>query len=814
MKLFTKNLVINLPQSIQLKLDSLENANLILSKSEIYLEFTDNIQVDLNDILNLDVNIQLPSINIEEIFNSFIAKIFGKSELDISNSKLKLSKDNNGNQINLIGLINNQEIQLTFGSRTTVKYQLTDDLDFSSLTKNIPVIKELKLKNGELIISDKNYCYTHKKLGRININKGFNFIGDIKLSNLKTEFSGFLKDQLTIDKLGALISFDPGGLVCLTGNIQQDINLISVQEFQANFTNLLISIKINKNLEPSFKLIGNLAVQGYDLTQENEPTLFLNGAVALEPESLTASFAQTGENAWCNPYGLVGTELRNICFQGGGTYLPPYFDNFGFIGDLRWDTIDIEVAFLMDTNDPDKLALMLTTNQPVSLVNLWQGPLSGFVLNKVNVSTDLISQTLEFLNKFLDLSIESIDRENDGKCEPLIKIVPFATEIAGQPISAGLEINGRVTAWNHQANLILQSDQTFREIAGTLNVPEIDLGVVKIGGTDDNCLDLALKVTPTEKYLSGDGQVEIFEQEIAKVEFKITPTNAIFKDFDLSFANLISIDVDNLSIDIETGIGSGSGKILILGNQIAGSKFYLTKTGISIQNTSLNLAGFLTLEIENLTINLVNNTATGKAEITAFEQSLGTGTLAFDHQAITINHVSWNLANIIKMDVPSFSLDLTDKSIAGVGDVSILGRKFSALDISLNAKGFQSVGDFNFGVLAFHGATLILNKAKDGNINNSAIIAGHVKLFGYDFFNVKASVNSSRLTLSSSFNFGGIIILKGSKKRKNAIITVKKNQNGRYQAIISGRFYLFNQELTAINIKDLQNLKKATETSS
>ncbi|NET73550.1 MAG: hypothetical protein F6K62_22210 [Sphaerospermopsis sp. SIO1G2] len=810
---------VDLPEFLQVKLESSEDVSLVLLKSKIYLEFDDDIEIDLDKFLNLELNSQLISINVEELFNDFINKIFGTTELEISKAKLEFLTNDGISKISLTGGVNHlnhQEIELTFGDIRIVKYQISDDIDFSDFASNIPIIHDLKLRESELIIANDNYIEIHDHLGRIQVRQGYNFIGDITISHLNQQFSEFINNQLGIDDLGVLISFNPEGGVSLTGDIPQEINLISIQDFNANFTNLLISLDIGQDLEPNFKLIGNLALQGYDLTQENEPTLILAGAVALEPESLTAFFAEQGENTWSQPYGLVGTELRNISFQGGGTYLPPYFDNLGFIGDLKWDTINIDVAFLMDTNDPDQLALMLTTNQPVSLVDLWQGPVSGFALTKLNISTDLVDQTLDFINKFLDLSIESIDREGDGKFEPLIKIVPFETEIAGQPISAGLEINGKVTAGDHKASLILQSDSSFSQIEGTLNVPKIDLGVVKVGGTDDDCLDLALQVTPTEKFLSGDGQVEIFDQEIAKVEFQITPSHAIFKDFDLNFANLISIDVDNLNIDIETGVGSGSGKILIFGNQVVGSRFSLTKTGISVQNTSLNLAGFLTLDIDVLTINLVDNTVTGDAEIAAFDQPLGVGTLAFNHQAVTINNVAWNLANIIKIDVPSFSLDLTDKTIAGVGDVSVLGRKFSGVDMNLNQKGFQSIGDFNFGILAFHGATLILNKTKDGKISNSAMISGDAKFLDYDCFNVQASLNSHRLTLKSSFDFGGVVILKGSKNRKNAVITVKKNKDGRYQAIVSGRFYLFNQELTAINIKDLQKKKpkKVTEVSS
>ncbi|MEH1889749.1 MAG: hypothetical protein V7K92_09920 [Nostoc sp.] len=290
---------------------------------------------------------------------------------------------------------------------------------------------------------------------------------------------------------------------------------------------MLIGLNIGADLEPNFALTGNLILQGYDPTQEKEPKLFLSGSLSLEPESLTAYFCQQGETSWCNPYGLVGTELRNIRFQGGGTYLPPYFDNFGFIGDLKWEKTDIEVAFLMDTNDPERLALILNPKQAVSLIDLWRGPVTSFLSKQVGYSTDLVNKALGLLEGLLNLNIESIDGDGDGKINSLIKYVPFPTIIAAQAISEGLEINGKLNAWGHEAILILQGDKTFNNISGSLKVLEIDLGFLKIKGTDDDSLDLSLKVTPSEQYLQGDGYLEIIDNEIANVEFKITPTNTI-----------------------------------------------------------------------------------------------------------------------------------------------------------------------------------------------------------------------------------------------------------------------------------------------
>ncbi|BAY22819.1 Na-Ca exchanger/integrin-beta4 [Calothrix sp. NIES-2100] len=795
---------ITLPETLKLQLESLDNVGLVLSNSGIYLNFANDLQLNLDDIFS----IHSPVPFIEQAFDSIIAGIFGNSQLIISAPTFGIIKSIKGFDFSFTGLLNSQNIEVIFGKENTLKYQLNRAIDFSDLTNSIPIIKDLKLIKPEIIITNTGYPFDHPKLGQINLSRGFNFIGDVNFNNLDTNFSNFINSKLETSYLRVLISFDPGGQVSLTGHIPQNMQLFSVEQFNATFNNLLLGLNIGSDLEPNFGLTGNLILQGYDPTQKDEPTLFLSGNLSLEPESLTAFFYQKSEKSWSNPYGLVGTEFRNVGFQLGGTYLPPYFDNFGFIGDLRWEKIDLKVAFLIDTNDPEKLALVLNTNQVVNLVDLWRGPVSAFILNQANFHPDLVNKALGFLENFVDLNIESIDRDKDGELNPLIKYVPFPTTIAGNPIAEGLEINGKITAWERDATLSLQGDKTFSNIEGLLKVSEIDLGLVKIGGTDDDTLDLALKVTPTEQYFMGDGYVEILDNEIVNVEFKITPTNAIFKNFDLNLANLLSIDVDALSIDLKSGSGSGSGKILVLGNTLAGITFDVTKNSVALKNTKFNLAGFLTVDIPILMVNLTNQSAEGTANITAFNQSLGSGTLSFNTQQVTINNSSLGLGDILKLNVPSFKLDLTNKKLFGLGDVTFLGKQFTSLGISLNETGFQASSNFNFGILAFNGATVSFNPGTNGNISNSASIAGNLKFLGYEFANIIASVNSSKLIVSGSFNFGGVLILKGARNQKNATITLKKAKNGLYNSVqISGSFYLLGKKLTHVTSSNNEALK-------
>jgi hypothetical protein len=796
---------ITLPEAIKLKLEALEDLNSFSSNSETYINFDDDVQLDLEKIFELHSKVEY--INV--MFDRIITEVFGGHKIIIVKPKCKIYKTNQELEIYLQGLLNNQNIELVFSHKPTLKYQLDHEFSFSNLTNAVPIINNLNLANPELIISNTIHTYIHGKLGKINLNNGLNFIGDIDLKTLPKNLSKFIYEHLKISDLAGLISLNPTGKVCLIGHIAGQRNLFSQPPLQADFNNLMLELNIDADLQPRFGLTGNLILQGYDPSQEYEPKLFLAGNLSLEPESLTAYFSQKGEKTWHNPYGLNGTELRNLRFQGGGTYLPPYFDNFGFIGDLRWEEIDIEVAFLIDTNDPQRLALVLTVNQPVSLIDLWQGPVTSFIEKQVGFSTDLVNKALSLLETLDNLQIESVDADADGKRNPLIKYVPFPTIIAGQPISEGLEINGKINAWGHEAILLLQGNTSLNNISGSLKVFEIDLGFAKIKGSDDDSLDLALKVTPTEQYLQGDGYVELLGNEIANVEFKITATNAIFKNFDLNLANLLSIDVDDLIIDIKTGCGSGFGKISILGNTLAGITFDINQNSINLKNLEINLVGFLTLNIPLLIVNLNQQIATGEADITAFNQDLGKGKLSFNVQDIFIKDVFLNLVNILKLNVPKLKVNLTKKKVSGLGNITILGKKFTALGIILDERGLKAKSDFNFGILAFNGATVTLGKDNNGNINNSANLVGNLKFLGYTFANINAKVNSDKLTASGSFNFADILILKGVDNQKKATIILKKSKTGVYNSVsMMGRFYLLNQELTSVKISNNNGVLK------
>jgi hypothetical protein len=144
-----------LPEAIKLKLAALENVNLFSSNSETYLDFGDDVQIDLDKIFNIHSKVEY--INV--IFDRIITEVFGNHQIIIVKPKCKICKIGQELEIYLQGLLNSQNIELVFSNDTSLKYQLNPEFRFSKITNIVPIISNIKLDNPELIISSKNRIF-------------------------------------------------------------------------------------------------------------------------------------------------------------------------------------------------------------------------------------------------------------------------------------------------------------------------------------------------------------------------------------------------------------------------------------------------------------------------------------------------------------------------------------------------------------------------------------------------------------------------------------------------------------------------------
>ncbi|MFM7372210.1 MAG: hypothetical protein ACKO2Z_31380, partial [Sphaerospermopsis kisseleviana] len=99
-----------LPEDIKLKLEALDDVKLLTSNSETYIDFDDDVQIDLDKIF--DIHSQVKYINV--IFERIITEVFGGHEIIIINPKCKIYKNPQNIEIYVQGLLNNQNIELVF----------------------------------------------------------------------------------------------------------------------------------------------------------------------------------------------------------------------------------------------------------------------------------------------------------------------------------------------------------------------------------------------------------------------------------------------------------------------------------------------------------------------------------------------------------------------------------------------------------------------------------------------------------------------------------------------------------------------------
>ncbi|WP_445632839.1 hypothetical protein NSTC745_04416 [Nostoc sp. DSM 114161] len=615
---------ITLPTNIKDKLP-LGDVDLVLSNQGISLNFANSFNLDLGKVFSLDSVIPF----IDTAIDGITTGIFGTPNLTLSQLGLNLSYKNNQKQLKLNGLLNGNSVDFSFdktktNTKTTFGYKLANTIDFGQLTGDIPILNSFKIQNPELILTTEAYNLNSPDLGNLKLTKGFNFIGNLNFAEVNTDIGKFINKKLGIGNLNAYIGINPAGLINFTGIVPQLTNasLIDVGDFTANLDNFSLGFEI-KNLNPVLKVSGGLKLKGYDFVNTNEPDLLLSGGLELDPKSLTGYFNLKADTPWIDPFGLKNTTIRKVGLQLGGTYAGG-LDNFGFIGDFQFGDLNINTAFLVDTNDPDRVALTLTTIKPLKLLDLYLGPVNSFIFNQVSNEIDLVGDALDFLNKIIDVKIESIDSDGDGKLDPLVQFVPFATEIAGETLEEGFAINGKLTAWGKSATLTFNSNPSLSNIEASLKVPEIDLKVLKITGVGDKELNLDLKFSPSEKYLKGDGRIEFFGKTVANVDVEITPTSLNIKDFDLDFG-IVGLDVDNFSVTIDKANlakskVTGSAKVKFFGQDVAKATIDINSDKLLVKG-NLDLFGVLKIENAEISIRKKDSISiTGKSTI--FGQSL------------------------------------------------------------------------------------------------------------------------------------------------------------------------------------------------
>jgi Ca2+-binding RTX toxin-like protein len=543
---------------------------------------------------DVSVNTLLTNFSLESVPN---IALFDKS---ITNPILLVDFNTSTPTYSLSGIIGGKlfrfDLKRQSDKISAIKVTYDGDVNIADMLDGLPDVKALaeqitlpltspSFEMRELDTATPNY----EASGKLNfgINDG------------KDNFLDFIKDDLQINDLKLTIIKDLSkGKASITGSLGTNIELFKEGDFSAILTGANLTLGLEKG-EPIVGIGAGLTLKGYDPLQDGEPDLKLSGGLTLDPTSLTGKFQLDPIGSWKNPFGLPNTELRNIAFQLGGTYVTPYVSKLGFIGDLKFGNFDLKSAFLVDTKKPQNNALELTANQPVRLVDLWLGPVGSYGLNQAATQSTIIKDALTFLNTIVDVSVVSVDGPDAGtELDPLIKFVPAEkTKIGETTLEQGIGIHGQLNAWGETATLNIDANPyaSIPTLTGSLSVSEIDLGFLQLSGANDNdkTLDLAFKVDGKEQYLKGDGKLKILGQAIAKADFQVTATSIEIKQFNLNFFGLVALEIDKFKVNINTNnltrsTLEGSAKVKLFGQDLVAASIKISDGKLAV-TTSLGV---------------------------------------------------------------------------------------------------------------------------------------------------------------------------------------------------------------------------------
>ena len=648
-------------------------------------------------------------------------------------------------------------------------------VDFGTMFSSVPILEYIKFTTPEIYFAKTANDIENDLLGEIGLSRGLNIVSEFDLSQINLAPITFIDDLLGLDKITLQVGVDPDGATELKGIFKKEITLFESGSFTVEFVDPEISLGVDHSAAISLTLTGNLLLNGYDPTQTGEPELKLAGGYSFDVQETTAVGAffnldtndsEDPEKLWVDPFGLKGLKIQSLAFQAGWTVGTPVIETFGFGGNVIWEdkalnkTVTIDGNFLFDPTAVDNMALTLTT--PVSLLQLWTGPVRPFVQQQIDtyvISLEPINQGLQFLDTLLNIQIQSIDGDGDKKIDPLIQFVPFPTAIGTRAnlLEQGFGINGKLTAWGQEAILLAHIDKETQTLTASLKLSTLDWGFLKLTGANDPNLKLALKVSNTEQYLQGDGKLEVFGKSIAAVNFKISNTSINIKYFNLNFFDTLAINVNNLDVGLNriNPTGSGSGLITLFGQSLTTGSFDIANYKVNVKNVNVGFGSLLGFTNVNLFLDPKNLNGTGSGSLSVFGQSVAGGAFSINGAEVKISNVNLGFGSLLGFTNVNLILNPKNLSGSGSGSLTLFGQSFTSGAFSISGSKLN-INNINLGFGSLLGFTNVNLSLDPKNLTGSG--SGNLSIFGQSLSNGAFTINGSKLDINNvNLGFGSLI---------------------------------------------------------
>ena len=501
---------------------------------------------------------------------------------------------------------------------------------------------------------------------------------------------------------------------------------------------------------------------------------------------------------WKDPFGFKGGQMRELALQVGGTYLPPFVDNIGFIADLTFIGINLRMACSIDINDLDNIAFALTVYKPIGEL---------FVILQSALLTPEASKLLGQLDgllKFAPITLMSFDSNGDGELDPLLTFVPFDTEIAGTSLDVGMGINAKVTVFGAVGTLAFFTDPDFTDMTGSLTIENLKINdILTISGIAENSdltANFHISVITSDQYFNGDGKFTVGGFTLAQAKFSVTPTTATITDSFLAAGPLV-FHINSLSVVLAELKASGETSITLFNQIIADASFNISShhfdttftlfgatatAALDIDITSLAISG--SLSIDHLAINgflsisgetvgtdltlsfdTINPSLSGSGRIALFDYTLAAAKFDYSEQVVEITDATLVLQRgVITLNINSLNVDLVLNTSSGNADIGLFDNTVAKTDFNI------STNHVDFKAAITLGAISVNNSFVWNNTTNTLTGTGAIEIKGTPLANASFSYSEgSVVTITGEL----AVTVKEGVGSVNASITATYNND-------------------------------------
>ncbi|MEM9454147.1 MAG: LamG domain-containing protein [Myxococcota bacterium] len=439
--------------------------------------------------------------------------------------------------------------------KTAIKFELpgadvedppTPTFGLGNVFPDIPIISSLNFAGPTFIVANDGTLYDSGFDSEVQ--EGINFLANVEISNSTDPMWQLIGDLLHVERLGihaAVVNGDQGVKYIAELSAQRNVEIISGADFTVTYSRADIGLEISGTpLEPTITLGGDLVVSLKNVVSSDFDHLVFTGGIKLQAESISGFLTLNGtgrspkgdlegytqNNEWRDPLGIRGLIIRQLSFQLGLTYLPPFIDNVGIQGNLRIGDIDGSVGVMVDVNDADQFVVAGHTDR-ITLIQLMAVTTPPTLAAYLALPEALQNQ----LNNVVDVALEDVK----------VSIVPSATSIGAVHYrDEGFTVAGdlRVFGWHAEvdANADYKDGVTVRGAMDPINLLGGAFQVTGAHGAPKPFLDVALRLDEFNVEISSHVTLLGISQDLY---FRVDPNDGLYFLLSQRIGDLLSIDL-------------------------------------------------------------------------------------------------------------------------------------------------------------------------------------------------------------------------------------------------------------------------------